>query len=92
MIYDLTPMQQNGLGCSGQCQSCTSLQGCPIVRQGLGNITIPGIGEVDWKWLLVAIVAGVIVIRLFAGRSGRSERLRQRRLARAKAQYELAKI
>lgn len=92
MIHDLTPVQRAGLGCSGNCQSCPGLQGCPMVQRGLGNIEIPGIGPVDWKWLLVAVVAGVIIIRLVSGRSGRAERTKQRRLARARAQYELAKI
>lgn len=92
MIHDLSTIRPAGLGCSGNCQTCAGLQGCPLVQRGLGNIEIPGIGPVDWKWLLVAVVAGVIIIRLVSGRSGRTERTKQRRLARARAQYELAKI
>lgn len=93
MIYDLKPTPFVTLGqCSGQCQGCPGLQGCPFASQGLGAISLPGLGEIDWKWILIAVAAGLLAWRLLGGRAGRAERIRRRRLARAKAQYELAQI
>lgn len=93
MIYNLKPAPSVTLGqCSGQCQGCPGLQGCPFASQGLGAISLPGLGEIDWKWILIAIAAGLLAWRLLGGRAGRAERVRRRRLARAKAQYELAQI
>ena len=92
MIHTLTTNSQSGLGCSGQCQGCPGLEGCGYRDRTLGNLTLPIIGQVDWKWMLLAIVAGVLVLRMVNGRGGRVERMRQRKLARARAQYELASI
>lgn len=93
MIYDLNPAPPLTLGqCSGQCQGCPGLAGCPIAGQGLGLVSLPGLGEIEWPWILAAGGAALLAWRLLSGRSGRADTVRRRRLARAKAQYELAQI
>lgn len=94
MIYDLknTPFVTLGQ-CSSQCQGCPGLQGCPFASQGLGAISLPGLGEIDWKLILAA--AGVWGLGWLVMRhpdDDKVRRRRQRQLVRARARYQLAQL
>ena len=59
--------------------------GNPPVRTGMGAISIPGIGVIDTKWLLIA-AAVVVALILIRGRRKR-RRIHAKRIIRRVTEY-----